>query len=131
MREMNRDKSNLIQALKHYNACILLSIITAQALFSFGVAVDSDASGLLQILGAVVIALHLFGVFCFTRAIKFMEVWNAWLIVLYMFVPLGNLYCIIELSKRINQHLEALGIDRVIIFADIKAIEKTIEELGK
>ena len=120
---------NIIQVIKSYNSCILLSIITAQAIFSLVVALDSDISRvLLIVLGSAVLLLHLGGVFSFHKAIKGFQDNGQWMVLVYLLVPLGNLYCIVELSKAINEKLEHLGIERLIGFADIKRIETLILE---
>ncbi len=120
---------NIIQAIKSYNSCILLSNITAQAIFSFVVALDSNVSRVLSIvLGSVVFLLHLGGVIVIHKAIKHLQESRQWMVLVYLLVPLGNLYCIVELSKAINEKLEHLGIERLVGFADIKRIEKLILE---
>jgi hypothetical protein len=122
-------QQNIIQVIKSYNSCILLSIITAQAIFSLVVALDSNISRVLSIvLGSAVLLLHLGGVFSYHKAIKGFQDKGQWMVLVYLLVPLGNLYCIVELSKAINEKLEHLGIERLVGFADIKRIEKLILE---
>ncbi len=106
-------QQNTIQVIKSYNSCILLTIITAQAIFSFVVALDSNISRILSIvLGSAVLLLHLGGVFSFNKAIKGFQDKGKWMVLVYLLVPLGNLYCIVELSKAINEKLEHIGIPR-------------------
>jgi hypothetical protein len=124
---MTSMQQSLIPVIKSYNSCILLSIITSQALFSLVVALETN-TGLSIVLGSAVLLLHLGGVVSYFKAINILQDKRKWLLLVYLFVPLGNLYCIVELSKAINLALEHLGIERLIGFADIKRIEKLILE---
>ena len=93
MSKMNPSKTNLIQALKHYNACILLSIITAQALFSFSIPMFSSSETLpwlLPVLGGAVVLLHLLGVFNYYMALKNLDLVNLKMVALYLVLPLPN-----------------------------------------
>ena len=89
--------------------------------------------------------LHLLGVYNYYMALKNLDLVNLKMVALYLVLPLGNLFVIIELSKTINSILEKMevevtgnistslenvGLGRVYSFADIKAIEKRMEALG-
>lgn len=135
-------KHPIIEVLRLYNACILLSIITAQALFSLSIPIASPSIPALSILlSLAVLVLHLSGTYSYYRAQKLIGDIPAWTVLMYLLCPLGNLYCIITLSKRINTTLSSLecqlqgnvsnglrnvGIPGVIGFADIRAIEKML-----
>jgi hypothetical protein len=118
---------NLIRAIKSYNGCILLSIVIAHAMY-FLVSVLESNTGLSIILGSAVLLLHLGGVFVFHKSIKHLQESRQWMLLVYLLVPLGNLYCIVELSKAINEKLEHMGIERLVGFPDIKRIERLILE---
>lgn len=100
---------------------------------------------LLPVLGGTVVFLHLMGVFNYYMALKKLDLLNVKMVALYLLLPLGNLFVIIELSKTINSILEKMeieitgnistslrnvGLGRVYSFADIKAIQKRMETLG-
>ncbi len=120
-------QQNLIRAIKSYNGCILLSIVIANVMY-YLVSVLETNTGLSIVLGSVVFLLHLGGVIVFHKAVKHLQESRQWMVLVYLLVPLGNLYCIVELSKAINEKLEHLGIERLVGFADIKRIEKLILE---
>ena len=129
---MNQDKTNLIKALKLYNASLFITVSTLQLALSVAYALLTGTSGLLaSLLISGVLLLHLIGVSCFIAVMYFVKEERTWMICIYLLLPLGNYYCINDVTKRINERLQGLGLDCMSSYADIREIQKIIKTLNK
>ena len=116
---------SIIPLLKSYNSCLILTIVTLQAAFSFAIPFFTSSSNLLQLaLILVVLCLHLLGAHCFSRSLELIGVDRKRMIGLYTLVPFGSIFCIIELSKAVNTRMKAIGAARGMKHEEILAVER-------
>ena len=116
---------SIIPLLKSYNSCLTLTIVTLQAAFSFAIPFFTSTSHLLSwALILVVLCLHLFSAYSFSRSIELLGVERRRMAGLYTLLPFGNIVCMVELSKAVNARMKAIGVTRKMNDADIRVIER-------
>jgi hypothetical protein len=89
---------SIVPLLKSYNACLIFTIISIQAALSFVIPINTGSNIRIR------------------------------MIALYALIPVGNIPCVVELSKAVNARIEEIGVERSLGFADIKRIERLILE---
>jgi len=115
---------SIIPLLKSYNSCLILTIVTLQAAFSFAIPFFTISSNLLQLaLILIVLCLHLLGAYSFSRSLEVLGVERKRMIGLYTLIPFGNIFCMVELSKAVNARMKAIGVTRKMNDAEIREIE--------
>ena len=120
-----RGAQSIIPLLKSYNTCLTLTIVTLQAAFSFAIPFFTSTSNLISwALILVVLCLHLFGAYSFSRSLEVLGVDRKRMIGLYTLVPFSNIFCMVELSKAVNARMKAIGVTRKMNCADIRVIER-------
>lgn len=100
-----------------------------QAAFCFAIPVFTSTNNrvaLAYICG--VLCLHLIGSYFVSMALKHAKLNRSWRVPLYMLIPLGNIVCMVELSKVVNAKMNAIGATRGMSIASVKAIEAEIQE---
>jgi hypothetical protein len=116
---------SIIPLLKSYNSCLILTIVTLQAAFSFAIPFFTSTSNLLSCaLILVVLCLHLLGAHSFSRSLELLGVDRKRMIGLYTLIPFGNILCVVELSKAVNARMKAIGVTRKMNDAEIRDIER-------
>jgi len=116
---------SIIPLLKSYNSCLILTIVTLQAAFSFAIPFFTSTSNLLSCaLILVVLCLHLLGAYSFSRSLEVLGVDRKRMIGLYTLIPFGNIFCMVELSKAVNARMKAIGVTRKMNDAEIRDIER-------
>ena len=97
---MNQEQQHqsIVPFLKSYNACLIFTIVSIQATSSFAIPISTGSNILIR------------------------------MIALYALIPVGNIPCVVELSKAVNARIEEIGIERSVGFADIKRIERLLLE---
>ncbi len=116
---------SIIPLLKSYNSCLILTIVTLQAAFSFAIPFFTSSSNLLQLaLILVVLCLHLLGAYSFSRSLELLCVDRKRMIGLYTLIPFGNILCVVELSKAVNARMKAIGVTRKMNDTEIRDIER-------
>ena len=118
---------SIVPLLKTYNACLISTIITIQAALSFAIPIITATNYLLSwSLALCVFLLHLVGANCFHLSLKYLGIKRPRMIALYLFVPFGNIPCVIDLSNAVNVKMKEIGASRGMSIADIRAIEERI-----
>jgi hypothetical protein len=116
---------SIIPLLKSYNSCLILTIVTLQAAFSFAIPFFTSTSNLLSCaLILVVLCLHLLGAYRFSRSLELLGVDRKRMIGLYTLIPFGNIFCVVELSKAVNARMKEIGATRGMKYDEIRALEK-------
>jgi hypothetical protein len=116
---------SIIPLLKRYNSCLILTIVTLQAAFSFAIPFFTSTSNLLSCaLILIVLCLHLLGAYSFSRSLDVLGVDRKRMIGLYTLIPFGNIFCMVELSKAVNARMKAIGVTRKMNDAEIREIER-------
>jgi hypothetical protein len=116
---------SIIPLLKSYNTCLILTIVTLQAAFSFAIPFFTSTSNLLSCaLILVVLCLHLLGACSFSRSLEVLGVDRKRMLGLYTLIPFGNIFCVVELSKAVNARMKAIGVTRKMNDAEIREIER-------
>ncbi len=116
---------SIIPLLKRYNSCLILTIVTLQAAFSFAIPLFTSSSNLLSCaLILVVLCLHLLGAYSFSRSLEVLGVDRKRMIGLYTLIPFGNILCVVELSKAVNARMKEIGATRGMKYDEIRALEK-------
>jgi hypothetical protein len=116
---------SIIPLLKSYNTCLILTIVTLQAAFSFAIPFFTSTSNLLSCaLILVVLCLHLLGAYSFSRSLEVLGVDRKRMLGLYTLIPFGNIFCVVELSKAVNARMKAIGVTRKMNDAEIREIER-------
>ena len=129
MLEMNQVQQyqSIVPLLKSYNACLISTIITIQAVLSFAIPIITSTNHLLSwTLPCCVLVLHLVGAYCFYLSLVYLGVKRPRMIALYLLIPFGNVPCVIELSKAVNAKMKDIGATRGMSLASVKAIEADI-----
>ena len=122
-----RHPSDFLASLKRYVNCIRLTTITSQMLIGLVLMCVVRVSGtVFWLLVAVTVAMHLGAAFNYFKVLESLDLQSRWMVTLFLFVPLGNIYCIIELSKAINKVLDSLALGRIRGTDDIKRIERLL-----
>jgi hypothetical protein len=122
-----RHPSNFLASLKRYVNCIRLTTTTSQLLIGLLVMCVVRVSGtVFWLLVALTVAMHLGAAFNYFKVIESLKIGSLWSVLLFLFIPLGNIYCIIELSKVINKTLDSLALGRIHGTDDIKRIERLL-----
>ena len=116
---------SIIPLLKSYNSCLILTIVTLQAAFSFAIPFFTSTSNLLSCaLILIVLCLHLLGAYSFSRSLELLGVNRKRMIGLYTLIPFGNVFCVVELSKAVNARMKEIGATRGMKYDEIRALEK-------
>jgi len=116
---------SIIPLLKSYNSCLILTIVTLQAAFSFAIPFFTSTSNLLSCaLILIVLCLHLLGAYSFSRSLELLGVDRKRMIGLYTLIPFGNVFCVVELSKAVNARMKEIGATRGMKYDEIRALEK-------
>jgi hypothetical protein len=120
-----QSSQSIIPLLKSYNTCLILTIVTLQAAFSFAIPFFTSTSNLLSCaLILVVLCLHLLGAYSFSRSLEVLGVERKRMLGLYTLIPFGNIFCVVELSKAVNARMKAIGVTRKMNDAEIREIER-------
>ena len=94
---------SIVPLLKSYNACLISTIITIQAALSFAIPIYTSTNHLLSwTLACCVLVLHLVGVYCFHLSLVHLGLQRPRMIALYLIVPVGNIPCVVWLSKMVK-----------------------------
>lgn len=123
--QQSQSAPSIITLIKSYDVCLILTIVTLQAAFSFAIPIFTSTSHLLPwALILLVLSLHLIGAYSFSRSLRVLGVQRMRMIGLYTLVPFGSIFCIIELSKAVNTRMKAIGAARGMKHEEILAIER-------
>jgi hypothetical protein len=123
--QLCQSAQSIIPLLKRYNSCLILTIVTLQAAFSFAIPFFTSTSNLLSCaLILVVLCLHLLGAYSFSRSLELLGVDRKRMIGLYTLIPFGNIFCVVELSKAVNAKMKEIGVTRGMNDAEIRDIER-------
>jgi len=89
---------SIVPFLKSYNACLIFTIVSIQATSSFAIPISTGSNILIRMTA------------------------------LYALIPLGNIPCVVELSKAVNAKMKEIGATRGVSFASVMAVEADIQE---
>jgi hypothetical protein len=120
---------SIVPLLKSYNACLISTIVSIQAALSFAIPIYTGTNILISwTLAFCVLVIHLFGAYWFSLSLKNLGIQSPRMIALYALIPVGNIPCVVELSKAVNARMKEIGATRGMSFASVKAIEAEIQE---
>ena len=120
---------SIVPLLKSYNACLIFTIVSIQAALSFAIPIYTSTSNLLSwTLASGVLVLHLLGANNFLQSLVYLGVKRPRMFALYLIVPLGNIPCVVELSRAVNAKMKEIGASRGISLESVRAIEADIQE---
>ena len=120
---------SIVPLLKSYNACLIFTIVSIQAALSFAIPIYTSTSNLLSwTLASGVLVLHLLGAYNFHLSLVYLGVKRPRMFALYLIVPLGNIPCVVELSRAVNAKMKEIGASRGISLESVRAIEADVQE---
>lgn len=100
-----------------------------QAAFCFAIPVFTSTNNrvaLAYICG--VLCLHLIGSYFVSMALMHAKLNRSWRVTLYMLIPLGNIVCMVELSKVVNAKMNAIGATRGMSLREVETLERQARE---
>lgn len=124
------DRLAVLESAKAFNQCVAAFITVMVTLFIMGTVSASDPnSPLIGLVRLVLVGVQIWGAYSYyTGATRLRGKPATVLTLVYLFVPCGNIGCILDLTKGLNTFLEPMGVQKIFAFADIAAIEKKLQE---
>jgi hypothetical protein len=99
---------SIVPLIKSYNACLIFTIISIQAALSFAIPIYTGTNILISwTLASCILVIHLFGVYWFYLSLVHLGLQRPRMIAFYALIPLGNIPCVVELSKAVNAKMKA------------------------
>jgi hypothetical protein len=122
------DRLAVLESAKAFNQCVA-AFITVMAGFVFLFAIGGSYPDLIPLIRLVLVGVQIWGAYSYyTGATRLRGKPATVLTLVYLFVPCGNIGCIVDLTKGLNTFLEPMGVQKIFAFADIAAIEKKLQE---